>query len=203
MHLKKKQLVYLKGILIFALSTVSISNCLIIRNNKLNPPDLNKHFVKNKLKLTISMHGCYPEEQNSCKFSSDNYELINKVLAKSGKIEQLNANSSELINSDYHLDFYWTDNKNGPKEGITGIISMFSLFFIPTYRIYEINLLVIVKKPKGILLRTLEYNESFITIRHNIFIFALPFQKLNEEEVIKTTMLELLLKDLSKIENSN
>ncbi|MCW7463127.1 hypothetical protein [Leptospira limi] len=113
-------------------------------------------------------------------------------------ISQINGDSNNLTSSDYLIDLYWKDNES-PQNFANVSISLLTLCFIPTYNKDSIQLIAIVKKNNGEILKTLEYNESYLTIRQTILILALPFQDLNDKEKIKEKILKSLLNDLAQI----
>ncbi|WP_208731151.1 hypothetical protein [Leptospira bouyouniensis] len=113
-------------------------------------------------------------------------------------ISQINGDANNLKSSDFVIDLYWKD-KESPHYFATVSISVISLLFIPTYNNENIHLTAIVKKNNGEIVKTFEYNETYLTIRQTILILALPFQDLNDKEIIKENILKSLLNDLLKL----
>ncbi|WP_125196256.1 hypothetical protein [Leptospira meyeri] len=148
-----------------------------------------------KIKITVSIDGCFPDDLYSCKSSLDSFNKLNKEFAKSGVVEIIYGNSNGLENSDYHISLYWDEDLNKDK-GALNLVSLLTIGLIPVYYNQNIQLLAIVKKTDGTILKTFEYNESISTIIHIVFVFNLPFENLRELDDIKAAMLNLLLNDL-------
>ncbi|TGL99965.1 hypothetical protein [Leptospira jelokensis] len=171
------------------------SGCLIWRTNNIpNPNNINVSNSK-KIKLTVSIDGCFPDDLYSCKSSLESFNQLNKEFAKTGSIDIIYGNSNGLSNSDYHLSLYWDDDMNKDK-GLLNAVTLFTLGIVPVYYKQDIQLLAIVKKTDGTILQTFEYKESISHLIHILLFFNIPFENLRQLDEIKAGMLKMLLKDL-------
>ncbi|MCW7463126.1 hypothetical protein [Leptospira limi] len=160
---------------------------------------MKNHLNSQKINITLNINGCYPDDSIKCNYSKENYALLIKYLIKSNLISDINGSAKDSFKSDYIIDFYWKENIRSPHDLLTEMVSVFSIGLIPTYRNYKITLVAILKSNNGIILKTFEYSESFLEIRHLFLTYKFIFNNKYNTETIKSNMIELLLQNISEV----
>ncbi|TGL01910.1 hypothetical protein EHQ43_18585 [Leptospira bouyouniensis] len=185
--------------IILICSLFILSECIIIRNNKINEPSLKNLIDSNKIGITLTLNGCFPDDLTPCNYSTKNYALLIKHLIKSSMISDINGSSKDLKKSDYIIDFYWKENIRSFHDILTEMVSVFSIGLIPTYRNYKITLVAIIKSNTGRILKTIEFSESFLEVRHLFLAYKWWFNNEDKNETIKSNMIDLLLQDIAEV----
>ncbi|MCG6142813.1 hypothetical protein [Leptospira mtsangambouensis] len=192
----------IKKIFILGILLLFNTQCLIWRTHNI-PYSRNIIIPKSqKIKITVSIDGCFPDDFSSCKHSIANFNDLNKEFAKSDLVEAIYGNSNGLTNSDYHISLYWDDSIKHDQRNILNLVTLLTIGIVPAYFKHDIELIAIVKKTDGTIIQTFEYKESISEIIQILLIFNLPFENVREKEDLKEGMLKLLLKDIISLKNT-